>query len=86
MKTGYSKTSEKKNTKLGYLGDAPSEMKPTVSFTDKELPELVKWKVGKTYTLQLTVKQVSLSQDSYNGKQEHRASFEVIEVNPEEKE
>lgn len=85
MKAGYKKDSSK-GLKLGYIGDSPSEMKPTVSFTDKELPELAKWKVGKTYTLQLTVKQVSLSQDSYNGKQQHRASFEVVEVKPEEKE
>jgi hypothetical protein len=84
IKSGY-KQSKTKSLAKGYLGDTPSEMKPTISFTDKELPELAKWKVGKTYNLSVEVKQVSLSQDNYDGKQQHRASFEVINVTPEEK-
>lgn len=84
IKTGYKKSAIK-GLKAGYLGDSPSEMKPTISFTDKELPDIAKWKVGSTYTVTVEMKQVSLSQDSYDGKQTHRASFEIIEVKPEEK-
>lgn len=84
-KSGYKKSTAK-SLKAGYLGDSPSEMKPTISFTDKELPELAKWKVGKTYTVKVSMKQVSLSQDNYDGKEQHRASFEIMDVKPEDKE
>lgn len=83
MKKGFKKETNKTIGK-GYLGDAPMEMKTTVSFSDKELPEIKKWEVGSTYKLVMEVKQKSLSQDEYGeGDEKHRASFEVLSVKPQ---
>jgi hypothetical protein len=36
---------------------------PSISFDEKQLPEIRKWEVGQTYEIGLKVKQVSLSEE-----------------------
>ncbi len=44
--------------------DMPTQSKPSMYISSKDLPELKKWKVGESYDLIVNVKQVSLSQNS----------------------
>ena len=56
--------------------------KPTLYLTNKDLPEIKTWKVGESYDLIVSVKQVSLH-DSGNGNMS--ASFEIQNVMSAEK-
>jgi len=49
----------------------------TIKFTDKELPEAKEWQVGKTYELDVTVKQISRTE---RDKQDAITTFEIIAV------
>lgn len=89
MKTGYkdaTKSKVKPNAVKGYAVGIMSEHKPTFSLTTKELPEIANWKVGETYEIELKVKQVSLSQDNYDGNNATCASFEIQDATAKEDE
>ena len=45
--------------------DMPSRMLPSFSLTEKDLPEIKKWSVGKKYTLQMEVEMVASSKNEY---------------------
>lgn len=51
------------------------EMKPTLSLTSKDLPDLKKWKVGKEYDIELHVRQKGMHEMSGG---EVRADFEIM--------
>lgn len=69
MKDLKEKLSKQKSALMASL--APS--KAMLCLSEKDLPEIKKWKVGKTYTLTLQVKQVGL----HEGSDGLRGDFEV---------
>lgn len=80
MKTGYKSTAKPKSKAVavkGYTSESIDDYKPTFTLTTKDLPDIADWKVGETYEINLKVKQVSLSQDNYDGQNKTRASFEI---------
>jgi len=85
MKTGYRSTSKVKNKPSVTLGYTMPEQSPTLWLTEKELPEIKDWKVGGTYQIALTVKEVAVSQDSRDSYPEKRATFEIKKAEVEEK-
>ncbi len=65
------------------MKDYPSEsmeMKPHLSLTDRDLPAIKSWEVGKKYTIVATVMEISKSEEQYEDKKSSRASFEVLDV------
>lgn len=79
---------EKQTTSTGYMKkvipqkagvESPSKEKwyPSIHLSSKELPELKKWEVGKTYTLILEVKQKSKTE---NMPDEISASFDIVKI------
>lgn len=84
-----------KPEKSGYTDSPISESKkehyPTISISNKILPEIEEWKDGEEYVIVLKVKQVGSSSYSHNGKNDAHADLEVreaayIEQEKEEKE
>ncbi len=67
------------------------EPKPEFSVTETDLPEIKDWKIGKKYTIKLSVEMVSASKgseyDSFGeeGKEKHRARFKILSASPTEK-
>jgi len=62
-----------------YGMDMPRQMLPSFRLTVKDLPEIKDWKVGKSYTLKLQVKQVS-ADESENQPLAARFELEKVEV------
>ena len=58
-------------------------MLPSFSLTEKDLPVIKNWTVGKKYTLVMEVEQVSMSKDEY-GKSPMTARFKVHKVGEKE--
>jgi len=60
------------------------DLKPTFTLTEKELPEIKDWKVGKKYTITLDVEQVSAEKgDSYfdeDSSKQLRARFKILKA------
>lgn len=59
------------------------QVKPTITFTEKELPEIKDWKVGKKYELVVSVEMVGLEKDEWD-KNKLSARFKVNRVEQEE--
>ncbi len=60
------------------IDSSPEEKRyPFIHLSSKELPELKKWEVGKTYKIILEIKQKSMSEDS---NKEISASFDIIKI------
>lgn len=55
------------------------QMLPSFSLTEKDLPAIKNWQVGKKYTVIMEVEQVSMSKDEY-GKSPLTARFKVHKV------
>lgn len=49
----------------GYMFDAPARMLPSFSLSEKDLPEVKEWHVGKRYKLEIEVEQMSINKDEY---------------------
>jgi len=62
--------------------DMPTQLKPSMYISSKDLPELKKWKVGESYDLIVNVKQTSLTQNT-DGTMEGR--FEIQNIISAEK-
>lgn len=64
------------------------EPKNILRLSEKELPEIKDWEVGKTYEVVLTVKQMSKRQgsewDTSADSKEVQATFEIVNVEVEE--
>lgn len=82
-----------KRTSDGYLASpsAPKRRKPEFSITEKDLPAIKEWKVGKKYSLELNVEMVSSSKGSdyeipYGAEQKeiHNARFKILSIDSEE--
>lgn len=87
MKAGYKTAPQKKSKSTsvkGYALSMPVE-KSTLNLTEKDLPAIADWEVGKTYQVVLTVKEVSLSQDTRYGDGNKHATFEIQKAEVEEK-
>jgi hypothetical protein len=55
--------------------------KPTISLDSKCLPAIKNWKVGKTYTIHLKVRETGVHEDKFeNDKTRLDATFEVIKA------
>lgn len=54
---------------------------PSLTMSLKDLPEAADWEIGKEYSLDLKVKQVSISKDKDGG---GSVRFDIVAVNPEE--
>lgn len=80
-----SKKGVRKEMDMKKLSDAvdgkPMEMPSMVNLTEKDLPEVKKWRVGKTYQVMLTLKQVSSSSE-YSDQIEAR--FEIVKAEVED--
>ena len=63
-----------KPQKLG--GEVAEKYYPSLHLSDKDLPAIKKWKVGKTYNLTVQVRQTSLSVDDRGT----HASFEIRKI------
>lgn len=53
---------------------------PRITLSVKDIPEIKDWKVGETYEVELTLKQVGVSNNEY----ENSASFEIRAVSVED--
>ena len=65
-----------------------SRMMPTITLTDKDLPEIKDWKVGQVYHLEIDAEMVRTSKGSLYSEDSsgHEASFKVKKVYTEEQE
>lgn len=81
----------KRTTGDGFLASSkPKRRYPEFSITEKDLPAIKEWKVGKKYSLELNVEMVSSSKGSdydipYGAEQKeiHNARFKIISVDSE---
>lgn len=54
---------------------------PTINLSDKDLPEIKDWEVGKTYHLMMVVEQTSLRKNEFlESDKEFHASFNIKSV------
>ena len=53
---------------------------PSFSLTEKDLPEIKEWKVGKRYKLEMEVEQVEISKDEYALGTPIRARFRIHKI------
>lgn len=57
---------------------------PELHINMKDLPEIKNWETGKTYTLTITVKQLTKNEThasaSYSGKGSASAGFEILDI------
>lgn len=60
-----------------------SYMLPTFNLTEKDLPEIKEWKVGKKYKLEIEVEQIAVSKNEY-GKSPMTARFRIHKVGEKE--
>lgn len=74
----------------GYLArPSIARPKPEFSITEKDLPAIKEWKVGKKYALELNVEMVSSSKGSDwdsigGGKDIHNARFKILSIDNQE--
>lgn len=54
----------------------PKKHYPMIDFKIADIPEAKKWEIGKTYTLQLEVKQHAIRADEHEG----RVTFEIHKI------
>ncbi len=63
--------------------DSPMRMLPSFSVTEKDLPEIKDWKVGKTYKLEIEVEVVSMGKNEY-GKSPLDARLKIHKIGEKE--
>ncbi len=76
MKTGYKAAKEKAKDVISVKGYAMGDMNPRMSLDSSLLPEIKDWKVGKTYTVTLEIKQTGLHEQFDSDKL--CADFEIL--------
>lgn len=57
------------------------DVAPRIHLTAKDLPSIKNWKVGGTYTVTMKLKQTSMQEGGWDGKQPMSADFKVVSVN-----
>lgn len=84
MKKGYAKEQGKKSPmgrlKKGYDMAEPEEMPATIHFSDKDLPELKSWDVGKTYKVTVEMEQTSKNIHEHGEGKRTNGTFEVKSI------
>lgn len=78
---------KKTGTATGYLVKDAKSRAPEFSISEKYLPAIKEWKVGKKYSIELNVEMVSQSKGSdyevEGGKDIHTARFKILSVDSE---
>ncbi len=78
---------KKTGTSSGYLVRNTKRPAPEFSITEKELPAIKKWKIGKKYAIELNVEMVSASKgsdyDIGGDKDTHTARFKILSADSE---
>ena len=64
-------------------GVMPGRMLPSFSVSDRELPEIKDWQVGKRYKLEIEVEQVSMTKNEY-GKSPLMARLKIHKIGTKE--
>lgn len=72
-------------TLKGTMGHMPKRMLPSFSLSQEDLPAIKKWTVGKKYTLEIEVEQVSMEKDEYMPGKPMMARFRIVKVKESEK-
>jgi hypothetical protein len=57
------------------------DMAPRIHLTVDDLPDIKNWDVGETYTVSMKLKQTSLQEGGWDGKQPLSADFRIVSVN-----
>lgn len=61
--------------------------RPSISFSESQLPEIKKWNVGEKYVLEVTVEMNGIRQEDYGEeKGKYVGNFKVTSVKAEEEE
>jgi len=66
-----------RNKSLASIADEYEKPKPRITFDVKQVPDIKKWDVGKTYEFTLKGKMISKSEGGWSGKEPLEATFEV---------
>lgn len=84
MKKGYAKELGKKSPigrlRKGYDLVEPEEMAATIHLSDKDLPELKSWEVGKIYKVTVEMEQTGMNIHEHDGKRRTNGTFEVKSI------
>jgi len=76
--------SDKMHTLQGMKGypmvDSDERMLPSFTLTQKDLPEIKNWQVGKKYKLEIEVEQVSQEKSEYGQGSPLTARFKLLKV------
>lgn len=72
----------------GYMPDMPmaaeaKPMLPTFNLSEKDLPEVKDWKVGKTYHLEMEVEQIETRKEEYAEGEPIVARFRIVKIKSE---
>ena len=65
------------------MPDMPVRMLPSFSLTEKDLPEMKDWQVGKKYKLQMEVEMVASSKNEY-GNSQMSGRFKIHKIGEKE--
>lgn len=77
---------KKRSTSEGMMvtSEPYKKPKPSLMLTDKDLPAIKDWKVGKTYNMEIVVKMVHRAEGSEyefeRSDSDHRAKFEIMSI------
>lgn len=78
--------SKKTGSSTGYLARSkPAKMRPEFTLSEKDLPAIKDWEVGKRYSIEVNVEMVNHSKGDMwdsDGK-EHSARFRIMSVDSE---
>ena len=84
MKKGYSKEAGSKplkgRVKKGYDLAEPEEMPATIYLSDKDLPELKRWDVGKSYKVIVEMEQTGKNINEHGSTKRTNGTFEVKSI------
>lgn len=76
-----------KGTKMK-MEQSPMRELPSFSLSEKDLPELKDWEVGKKYNLEIEVEQIGKEKNSYmtDNKNEIMGRFKIVKIKAENSE
>ena len=72
---------EKKESRMEESEEYKEDLRPQITFTEQQLPEIKDWNVGKKYSITLEMEQISARTDDYgHNKGKQSASFKITKV------
>jgi len=66
-------------------GEMPRKYYPSFGVNDKQMPEIKKWEVGKTYILKVKVKMISFSEYEDSKRSSVSGHFDILNYETENK-